>query len=752
VSPPTIEAPVINTCGSGLTSCAVTIGSGGSSYFYAAGIGGAFTISAVDFTPDVSVVNGQGLTSVLIGHSTSNTGTFNPNTALFPIIGGIGVSSASYTTQTFSNTAQTSLTGTLTVSQQSLVILVSAASNNRLGSLTSTFTVLKSGSTSFSGVVFADATLSANSYPFTISYSAGNDPTSMGIGIAFYIFPLATPSSTTTSVSCSLSTISLGSTTLCTASVSGSPIGTVTFSSSSSTGSFVPLSAQCTLFLGSCSVSYSDTTAGNPTLSASYIGSEGTTKITVLPVIKKLGDFAGLIQCDTASSLVCAGTYGVPDVQIAAGSNKVMEMVNGEGEIWSKTDSSLSDPQKFQLCSIFLSNCNDTNVVYRLSDPRVLYDSGSSRWFASLVDAKNNQIILIASKGVDPSSDRAQWYTFPPVKSSGTGCGSPDQPTLGISDDKVALSANMYCQSIGVSVAGAEYWIYDKASLLQGSQSSVDCPRKCYDSSFLPNIESIRPAQNMGSGSTLYMVSTTEITDGVQSNNILLFLSITGLPPNININSGTGAITLSIRQLTSPQNPVQPGTRKTLSIQAILDPGYMVQNAVWRNGNLWLSADDGCVPVGDCVRLIEVNTASHHVMQDFDVNQNNLFYFYPAIAIDSSENPLVVFAFSSSSDNPSIGITAQGPTMQSNTYIPPLEPGSGHGSGSCDSNSLCSSGRFGDYFGVATDPTNPSIVWVAGEYINSDTWSSDCRNLGIPNVCSAWSTNIYSLSLKNSLP
>jgi hypothetical protein len=198
LSPPAVEAPVISVCGVGFMSCVVIVGSGGSSYFYAATIGGAYNISAVDFTPDVSVVNGQGLTSVLVGHSTSNIGTFNPNTALFPIIGGVGVSSSSYTTQTFSNAGQTSLSDTLVVSQQSLIVVVSASSNNApFLSLSSPFTVVDYGSSSCcSSVAFADAQLAAGSYPFTITYSAcaspcTSDPTAMGIGVAFYIFPLA---------------------------------------------------------------------------------------------------------------------------------------------------------------------------------------------------------------------------------------------------------------------------------------------------------------------------------------------------------------------------------------------------------------------------------------------------------------------------------------------------------------------------------------------------------------------------------
>jgi hypothetical protein len=92
---------------------------------------------------------------------------------------------------------------------------------------------------------------------------------------------------TTTIISCSPSTVLVGSQTTCTATVAGSSsTGLVTFSSSSGTGTFMT-SNQCALMSGSCSVSYSDTTAGDPTITASYGGdannapSAGTATITV---------------------------------------------------------------------------------------------------------------------------------------------------------------------------------------------------------------------------------------------------------------------------------------------------------------------------------------------------------------------------------------------------------------------------------------------------------------------------------------
>jgi hypothetical protein len=92
--------------------------------------------------------------------------------------------------------------------------------------------------------------------------------------------------SSTTSLSCSPSSVSVSQSTTCTATVTGyNPTGTVSFSSSSSGGAFTPTS--CTLSSGSCAVSYSDSIAGSPTITATYsgdannAGSSGSTTITV---------------------------------------------------------------------------------------------------------------------------------------------------------------------------------------------------------------------------------------------------------------------------------------------------------------------------------------------------------------------------------------------------------------------------------------------------------------------------------------
>lgn len=94
---------------------------------------------------------------------------------------------------------------------------------------------------------------------------------------------------TSTLVSCTPQSMVTSAQTKCAATISGgsSPGGTVTFLSTSIKGTFFPSNGQCLLSSGSCSVNYTDRTAGSPAITAFYGGdsnnapSLGSTTLTV---------------------------------------------------------------------------------------------------------------------------------------------------------------------------------------------------------------------------------------------------------------------------------------------------------------------------------------------------------------------------------------------------------------------------------------------------------------------------------------
>ena len=418
--------------------------------------------------------------------------------------------------------------------------------------------------------------------------------------------------------------------------------------------------------------------------------------------------FAGLSYGMTyacGAGFTCTDRATPPDVQIAAGPNYILEMVNIFYGVWTKQGALV---KVSGLASLWGSGSD------YIGDPKVLYDSQSGRWFASLLDVSQGSVRVGASASDDPTGS---WHTYS-FKTSGY---CPDQPILGVNDDKVMVSANDYLPgSKGCSgtFVGLQYWIFNKSQMLTGA--SVDYQ-------FIPpdnSLFSLHPVHSLSSTKTEYIVSS--FTSGTGLN----LYSITGVPPSVQISQHT----LSISTLRLP--PAAP----QLNAATQIDTGdNRVLDASWSNGTMWVSLNDGCTPAGDsalrsCLRLIEVNTNTNSVLQDWDVATPGHYYFYPALRVDSKGDLFVVFGYSNSSVYPSVAVAAHGFADPINTLGQPITLAAGSGpeanaTGFCPSYPVC---RYGDYFGATTDPSDTSFVWVAGQYGTQSGWSTWIAGVRMP--------------------
>jgi hypothetical protein len=142
---------------------------------------------------------------------------------------------------------------------------------------------------------FVPGDLAPGAYLFTGTWemdAAANPPNYTAEYFQNTITLVVDLSQSQTLVSCSPNSVSAGSLVTCTATVSAFNVtGTVTWSTSSSTGNFlytgnssIPV---CTLSSGTCSINYTDTSTGYATITASYSGdsdnlpSVGNTTLTV---------------------------------------------------------------------------------------------------------------------------------------------------------------------------------------------------------------------------------------------------------------------------------------------------------------------------------------------------------------------------------------------------------------------------------------------------------------------------------------
>ncbi len=276
-------------------------------------------------------------------------------------------------------------------------------------------------------------------------------------------------------------------------------------------------------------------------------------------------------------------------------------------------------------------------------------------------------IYLAVSKTTDPTSG---WWTFP---INSTQACIPDQPTLGVSDDKIAVSVN--------GCLGVQYWIFNKSDLLAG--------QNVYSTSILGfDVYAVHPAQALSSTTTLYMITTY---DGYPDSARLF--RVTGVPPGpITIY----ATDLSLSPMTSPPKAPQLGSFYRL------DTGdNRVLDAKWDRGMLWISLNDGCIPTADnqtrsCVRLIQIDTRTLHVAQDFDIGAPGQYYYYPAVSPDRRGNLLVVFGEASLTSYPSMMVSAQTAVDRDSLGQPVIvAAGSAPDLSSCTVDRGC---RYGDYF------------------------------------------------------
>ena len=146
-------------------------------------------------------------------------------------------------------------------------------------------------------------------------------------------------------VLCSPSSVGASVATTCTASVKGhSPTGTVTFSSSSSTGSFVPSNGECALSSGACHVSYSDTTGGSVNITAKY-GGDSNNKPSSGSFIETI-----VVITPTSTGVICS-----PSPVVAGSPTQCTATVTGSSPSglvsWSSSGSGSFDSYSCELSS-----------------------------------------------------------------------------------------------------------------------------------------------------------------------------------------------------------------------------------------------------------------------------------------------------------------------------------------------------------------------------------------------------------------
>src|SRR5262249_25939515 len=128
-----------------------------------------------------------------------------------------------------------------------------------------------------------------------------------------------------------------------------------------------------------------------------------------------------------------------PDTQVAAGPTQLVELINDVARVTDKSGTQL----KVADLNVFFPT-PPAGLFY--TDPRVVYDAESGRWFVSAVSFKEtpnfaSELVV----GVSTSSDALQPFVF--YRLINDPARLCDQPKLGLNTDKTTLSCALFTGS-----------------------------------------------------------------------------------------------------------------------------------------------------------------------------------------------------------------------------------------------------------------------------------------------------------------
>jgi hypothetical protein len=405
------------------------------------------------------------------------------------------------------------------------------------------------------------------------------------------------------------------------------------------------------------------------------------------------------------------GQADPPDVQVAVGPTAVVEMVNTVYAMWNRSNGSLLDSGQLDT---FFSSSGVNRQGDEVSDPRILYDTRSGRWFTALFDVTRGEALLGVSDTADPTGG---WGLVAHSFESGFTTQCPDQPRLGLSDAVVVIGVDLFKNCNGGGLLGGVVIVYDKADALGSGAVHVSA----YGGQSTA-LTQITPAISLTQTGPEYLISIERENPTVAD----LYTATSPSQPSLPVTE------VRITRMDAPPNAPQKG-----EVTRIDTGDDRAQNARFENGFLTFVASDACTPRRvplACARLAQINTTTARLVWEKELFlAGGRYLFYPVVESDGAGNLLLAFGYSSGTEYPGIGAVSLQPNRSFSSWTVVQKGTSPHRPGRF-------APRYGDYFGIGRDPAVPRQVWAAGEY-----GSPLQRGQG-------WGTSVFALSAGSANP
>ncbi len=386
------------------------------------------------------------------------------------------------------------------------------------------------------------------------------------------------------------------------------------------------------------------------------------------------------------------GYYYPADTMGAVGDSHVVVMLNGQYTVYDKASGNRVQSRSL---NSFWINAGVTYSDFTF-DPRVVYDRGQNRWYATSVDNKKvgNSIFVAVSDSADPTQG---WKAYK-FDSDNDDSHWADFPMLGFNGDYVVVSANMFSLYSGNTLTS--FLVLDKTDLLNQEES----PTYAYHTDYSLDTTGFTPQP---------------VVDYDNGHGALAILSAYNKPSgylrlsSVDLSGVTTGDFIDVTPRSTQGDIDQPGDKVDI------DAGdtRFCSNVVYDNGYLW--AVHG-VNINDRPSLewykIDINNSN--VVDSGVIADDTMSYNYPSIAVNNKGN--VVIGFSGGSPSTYISSYYVIGTRDYDGSMVFSEPQL-ITSGASTYERLDTSGRnrWGDYSATLLDTTYDNVFWTFQEYVKS---------------------------------
>ena len=396
-----------------------------------------------------------------------------------------------------------------------------------------------------------------------------------------------------------------------------------------------------------------------------------------------------------------------PDCTMAVGPSHVLASVNSSVAVATKAGAPLMQKTLTQWFS---------NIVQGLTifDPKALYDQHAGRWVLMAVAVSSTPQTSLHLVSVSATSDpMGTWrnYKFDAMKNgAATTSNWADYPALGVDNQALYITSNMFAFGGGFQ--------YAKIRVIPKSGPYAGGAAPFFDFWNVKNADNtvaftVQPCHTFGAPQAEYLVNT-----GFPSGSYLTIWKI--------VNGGTTP-TLTRSQVTVSPYSLAPNADQPGGAMPLNTGDVRALHAVFRGNSIWTSFTTahnwGTGPNRASIQWCQVNPSTPAVLQQGVYGAATGHYFYPALCPDGNGNVTMVLCRSGPTEFATIAHTGRlatdpAGTMQASAVLK---------AGVATYVSLDGSGRnrWGDYNGVASDPSNSRVVWFYSEYASAlNTWGT----------------------------